>query len=424
LLFAGVSGCEFDAGTAPAIVPRLVVHAVLNPQAREQVVLLEQTRAGSAAVGVDPGATPVDSLDPILARGGLPISGARVVLFAPTGDSAVAVEDAAVRPDGMGAGVYRIRNVALGAAPAGAPDAAPILAGQTYRLRVQTPLGTATGETTIPFTPERVDTCTSRIDVWAGIGLGFSAPPVTGGPTPPVYLVRVEAPFGARMEFASGAPALRIGGSGGPRVYLWVEHPQGLRLEVLAALLPPGFRQSVGVAAVDSNYHNYYRDALEDPFGSESRASSIRGGVGLFGSAVLLAARTVELYSTASEPIVGRYVPSASAPGLPDTLDLYVSAPWQQSGTGGYNPFWGRYKFNDGRQGAVSGSTVTSTGATAIDLVLHDGRDAAALYRRIGFFVNADFDGQSTINVTVGTLDFTYRRIRTSPPPPSVGSCR
>ena len=47
----------------------------------------------------------------------------------------------------------------------------------------------------------------------------------------------------------------------------------------------PGFRQDVLVAAVDSNFYDYYR-TNNDPFTGAGIISRLTGGLGLFGSLV------------------------------------------------------------------------------------------------------------------------------------------
>ena len=415
-LAAPLVSCEYDAGLAPPIKPRLVVHAVLNPLAAEQVILVEQTRAvgdGGNGGGVGlPDEFAGDSLEPIRSRGGLPISGASVVLFGPDGDSAVAAEDAATRPDGAGAGVYRVGNSTLGAA------GIAIRSGSTYRLRVRAELGTATGETTVPGGPPfaRPDTCTSRLDVWAATS-GYTAPTAVS-PGTSVYVARTDAHDGAAMFFTAGPPRITISGAG-PRVFVQSTGPQGsTRLRAIAWALPPGFRQTISVAAVDTNFRNYYGDLIEDPFGSDTRASSIRGGVGLFGSAVLLGARTIELFSSAEETIVGRYALEGLNPGLPERIDLYVNAPWGSTPDDSLRAFSGRFQYADGRAGGITGSVLSSS----VSLTLHDGRTAPALRRPLLALGGASFDGQR-IRAFVGAQEVVYAKVGTSLRP-SPGTCR
>ncbi|MEO7359852.1 MAG: hypothetical protein ABI120_05960, partial [Gemmatimonadaceae bacterium] len=98
-----LAACETPAPTQLKADPGLVVFSVLDPAATEQTILLMQTRpavrdTASRAVLID---------DPIVSAGEIPVTGARVVLYAPNGDSAVAIEDRVRRADRLGAGVYR-----------------------------------------------------------------------------------------------------------------------------------------------------------------------------------------------------------------------------------------------------------------------------------------------------------------------------
>src|SRR5687768_12224632 len=108
---AVASACQFDTITVPDGRERPVVHAVLNPWTADQTILLERTLTGRVTIDDD---LPPNRVDPIVSGGGVPISGARVVIYNAGNDSVVAVEDVTVRDDGRGAGVYRFRNSAIG----------------------------------------------------------------------------------------------------------------------------------------------------------------------------------------------------------------------------------------------------------------------------------------------------------------------
>jgi hypothetical protein len=307
-----------------------------------------------------------------------------------------------------------------------------VVPGQRFRLRVSAPPGTpldvATGETTVPNAPGlQPDSCTTRLDIFQGgsgqMASGAAVEPAGG------YLTRVEGRFtsagfvGATSHFTDTPPVVSAGGRG-PFVYVRTFQPDGgTTLQAIAPLLPPGFRQAAAVAVVDSNYRNYYQRQLEDPFGSESRASSIRGGVGLFGSSVLLGARMYDLYSTAGEEIVGRWVPDVPSAVLPDTVDLYVRDVWNAFAQGPY-PFSGRYKFRDGRQGGVTGTADVAAGTTPVHVTLHDGRSISAFERPGAALPDGSFDGQTRITIGSGASQVTYRRIANPPPRPAAGTCR
>ncbi|MFN8574177.1 MAG: hypothetical protein U0132_19160 [Gemmatimonadaceae bacterium] len=93
VLLATVS-CEQGAPTAPLVQERVVVHAVLDPQLTEQVVLVERTQNGATPSGTaakNASELTVSSAD---------ADGARVVLYGPAADSIVAVEDPSCRTNG------------------------------------------------------------------------------------------------------------------------------------------------------------------------------------------------------------------------------------------------------------------------------------------------------------------------------------
>jgi hypothetical protein len=85
LVALGLAGCEFDEKTIGVSERQIVVHAVLDPLPATQVVLVEELLTGRVRVNER---TP-DSADPIVSGGGVPISGARVVVTASSGDSAL-----------------------------------------------------------------------------------------------------------------------------------------------------------------------------------------------------------------------------------------------------------------------------------------------------------------------------------------------
>ena len=72
------AGCEIKGTTAPAIDPRVVVHAVLNPTSSVQTIIVERTLR--SIVRTTPDETPPYE----------PVSNARVVIYGPRQDSVVA----------------------------------------------------------------------------------------------------------------------------------------------------------------------------------------------------------------------------------------------------------------------------------------------------------------------------------------------
>jgi hypothetical protein len=84
-----VAGCDLGTVNVPATTPQVVVHAVLNPGATGQVMLLERTLSGTTTVPD----TSFDPSNPIATAGGIPISGAVAEIIDSTGRTFRAVED-------------------------------------------------------------------------------------------------------------------------------------------------------------------------------------------------------------------------------------------------------------------------------------------------------------------------------------------
>src|SRR5437763_7307169 len=99
-----LTACEFDKITVSKTVPTIVVHAVLNTSAPNQVVLVERTLTGTITVAD----TGFNALDPIVSAGGDPVRGATVEILDSAGLAVAGVEDAVARADHLGAGVYRV----------------------------------------------------------------------------------------------------------------------------------------------------------------------------------------------------------------------------------------------------------------------------------------------------------------------------
>ena len=293
------AACTFGEQEIPAGVERPVVHVVLNPAAASASVLVERTLTGQAHTD---DALVVDPLDPIRSGGGVPISGARVVVADTAGHEVVAEEQRVTRGGQVaGTGVYRFVNVAAqgGVQPWGAPPPGiRIVRGGRYALRVQTPDGTVvTAEARVPGTgpePETPD---------------FS--PVTFNRDRDTLALRWPAVPGAR------AYALQVGSPYGT-FYLFTDsttlHLTGELRNLFAERLPrvfqAGFTQYLYVAAVDSNYYDYYR-STNNVFTGSGLINHLRGGIGLFGAYVPLVSRVVFVRADDDDPLDGRYVSPA-----------------------------------------------------------------------------------------------------------------
>jgi hypothetical protein len=197
--------------------------------------------------------------------------------------------------------------------------------GARYVLQVRTPDGTVvTGSTVVPnvpafvpgsrFTPFDRDTDSLRL-VWGNVGAARS------------YLLRIESPFGPFLLF-SDSTHLTLHGD--------------LRNYFAASLeraFIPGFRQRVDLAAVDTNYYDYYR-SRNDPFTGSGIINKLDGGIGLFGSAVSINASTLDVTQGSREPAFEGTYDVVATPALPrpvaDVLRVYVETSGEPAALSGW----------------------------------------------------------------------------------------
>jgi hypothetical protein len=292
-----VSACESTPVEVASPTAAVVVHAVLNPDVAEQVVLVESSLTGR--VDINDGLR-FDALDPIRTAGGSPISGADVRLL-PDGDSVgVRAVETIVRTRGTGR--YVVPRSALAIQP-----------GRRYRLRVRTAdAREVTGETLVPGAPTG----------WT-VGAGTVSTPVAYLRSrdtltlrwPAVrdarkYAIRVETPYGPWALFTDSTQFTLSGGlrnffaPGLPSVWL------------------PGFVQTASVLAVDANFYDYNRSG-NDPFGGTGLISSVRGGIGLFASVLNMLRRDVSVTERLRFALDGRWR-GATSSGAIDERDLWV----------------------------------------------------------------------------------------------------
>jgi hypothetical protein len=309
ILVAAVgSACQFDSITVPEGRERPVVHAVLNPWAQDELVLLERTLTGRVTVDDD---MDYDRTNPIITAGGVPISDARVVLYTAQGDSAVAVED--LRSRGSGAGVYRIGNSAVPRED-GSPtlESIRIVPGGTYRLRITTPAGdTITGETTLPLTQPVAPQESNRFFNRDTDTLRLFWDPV---PLAQRYLIRIESPWGPMFLFTDDLEA-RLPGS-----------LRNVFQQNLPSVFLPGFRSTVSLAAVDANYFDYFRSA-NDPFTGTGLINKLEGAVGVFGSVTELYSYRLVVSANLDDPFESWYEINRNSPGpTPLAIKLYIES--------------------------------------------------------------------------------------------------
>jgi len=297
---SALGGCELSQVTVETPEPAVVVHSVLNADAEEQVILVESSLTGR--VEIDSSAK-FDPADPVRSAGGSPISGADVRLFA--GSDTVGVRARETLTIRGGTGRYTVPRTALGIRP-----------GERYRLRIRTPNGReVTGETLVPGAPPE----------WRP-GSGATPVPVafardrdtlrlnwTASAGARTYAVRVETPFGPWALFSD---SLRFALAGSLRNFF---------APGLPSVFLPGFRQTLSVVAVDRNFFDYNRSG-NDPFGGTGLISSVRGGLGLFGSMVGLLRRDVSVTAPDRLPLDAAWS-GVTPSGQTVTIDLWVDVP-------------------------------------------------------------------------------------------------
>lgn len=300
LLLPAVTACEIATDTVASPDPRVVVHAVLNPDAAEQVVLVESSLTGRVTID---STVRFDALDPIRTAGGEPITNATVQLF--RDDQTNGVEAVETVRNNRRTGRYTVPR-----------DALIIEPGVRYRLRIQTADGReVTGETRVPGAPvgwvpgagEVVQPTLLNRSVDT-LRLNWSAS--DGART---YAIRVETPNGPWFLFSDST---QFALSGTLRNFFVADLP---------SVFYPGFEQLVSVAAADVNFYDYNRSG-NDPFGGTGLISSVQGGLGLFGSMLALERRNVSVTERDRFPLDARWVGDTGAGGIAE-YDLWIEAP-------------------------------------------------------------------------------------------------
>lgn len=298
LAIALVAACSLGEITVAKTTPVIVIHSVLNPSATNQVVLVERSLSGAVTIPD----TAFDPTDPIVSGGGIPVSGALVEITDTIGNAALGREDITVNKDGHGAGVYRL--------PLGFGS---LRLGMRYRLHVHTPDGDdVTAFTRIPA-PEVASS--------GGFTRSFNRDRDTlfaqwnRTPLARSYGVRVETPFGPFFLFTDSTHFRMTG------------DVRNLFAGALQRVFIPGFRQDILVAAVDSNFYDYYR-TNNDPFTGTGIISRVNGGLGLFGSLVSLNSGTLTVVANQTEPIEARFRLTSASIGasVANQFTLYVES--------------------------------------------------------------------------------------------------
>ena len=322
-----LASCELATVAVAPTEAGIVVHAVLNTMATNQVVLLERTLVGAANVPD----TSFDSSDPIVSAGGIPISGAAVDVIDSLGRVTRAVEDRTVLTTGKGAGVYRVPL----------PGSSLILGGK-YQLRVRTTAGEElTAFTRIPRAEVRAVGGLSRT-----INRDHDVVSVSWNATPNArtYAVRIETPYGPFFLFTDST-RVRLTGD-----------LRNVFADDFQRVFLPGFRQDIVIAAVDSNFYDYYR-TNNDPFTGSGVINRVTGGIGMFGSFALLNSGTLTVIADRTEPVEGRYrfIAASSSGAVPPTTDMTIYVESKGARSDLPNALTGRFTAANGRTDGVIG---------------------------------------------------------------------
>jgi hypothetical protein len=205
--------------------------------------------------------------------------------------------------NGKGAGVYRVPI-----------SGAALVLGARYQLHIHTTDGEdVTASTRVPKPSIRLGGGLTRTfnrdhDV---IAAQWQAAPLTRA-----YAVRIESPFGPFFLFTDSL-SFRTNGD-----------LRNLFSGDLQRVFIPGFRQDIIIAAIDSNFYDYYR-TNNDPFTGSGIISRINGGLGMFGAMVSLNTGTITVTADQTEPIEGRFrlTPTTTDLATPTQFTLYIESP-------------------------------------------------------------------------------------------------
>src|SRR5262249_43041775 len=171
------------------------------------------------------------------------------------------VEDKSVPANnGKGAGVYRVPIVGTS-----------LVLGAPYRLHIHTAEGEdVTASTRMPKPSLRVSNGLTRTFNRDHDVIATQWSPATATRA---YALRIESPFGPFFLFTDSLSFRTTG------------ELRNLFSGDLQRVFVPGFRQEMLVAAIDSNFYDYYR-TNNDPFTGSGIISRVSGGLGMFGALV------------------------------------------------------------------------------------------------------------------------------------------
>jgi hypothetical protein len=250
VLAAAATACVETTPVSPDA-KTLVVHAVLDPGVQHQLIVVQTTTG--------------------LVVAQRQVTGAVVTIATPDGRTLTAVErrdPTAVTGGGANPTVTTIYDLDVGGAG--------LIPGGTYQLRVVAPDGrTVTGRTTIPnAVPSTTTAPTQMIDRMRDtVSLQWSR--VAGARS---YQVFVRSTAGSYSLFVADTSVALPGtmqvADGGDNVF------------------ERGLSNQLAVIAVDENYFDYYH-RTSDVFTTTGLVMHLDGGIGMFGSVVTVATRTI-----------------------------------------------------------------------------------------------------------------------------------
>ena len=307
LTLAALSACELAETELAPVTPRLVVHSVLSPTSVTQVLLLERSWDGDKYI-YKTGKT-YSQTDPIVGGGGYGEVSAQVDVTMPDGSVRRATEARLIFLSPYGAGVYFLDI-----------PASTVVAGGRFQLRVRSASGEElTASTTVPGFQSSVPVVSMDFDRQRDTML-LSWPRLPGARA---YQVVLESPYG-QTSFFTDTTAVRLTGS-----------LRSVSIEGLPRVFIPGFTQMVTVAAVDTNYYDYFRSSNHSQTGT-GIVNRVQGGVGVFGSVAPAVRRRLRVTAPFSQPFEGNYryfgSPVDSARTLMIGLTVYLESSASKAG--------------------------------------------------------------------------------------------
>ncbi len=322
-----LAGCELASTPIAPTSSQLVVHAVLNRGAVNQVVLLERSLSGRVFL-VD---VPFDAVDPIVTGGGIPASGAVLTITQPDGTVLVGREDAQFRLDGRGAGVYRVLL-----------SGSELIRGGTYRLHVRTREGEElSAETTVP-SGELAGAAPAVEFNRDGSALELAWQANNDSARYAVILESANGPFTTFTDVTAASVSGEL---------------RHAALEGLPRVFTAGFDQTVSVLSIDANYYDYFR-TNNLPWSGAGIVSRVSGGIGVFGSAVRVHQQLVRVVKSRTAPVEARFVyvgtPTDLASSIAREIDLFVESPGRAASQP--DAISGRYVAVSGTGGGVVGT--------------------------------------------------------------------